>query len=128
MTDANRKQDELMNVMQDSEKLELLYDLWQIVRHTPTRAAEILIEFKDTQASMRNMIADLQETLARFDVLRERLPDLKEVSQVLKDTTRDLAGTDEKALNRLSRIIEAADQVRKLKQSGALDLLKGLQS
>lgn len=122
------KQDELLEVMQDPDKLNLLYDLWRIVRHTPTRAAEILVEFKDTQAAMRNMIADLQETLARFDTLRQRLPDIREVSETLKNTTRDLAGTDEKALNRLSRIIEAADQVRKLKQSGALDLLKGLQS
>lgn len=120
------KQDELLEVMQDPEKLDLLYDLWRIVRHTPTRAAEILIQFKDTQSAMRGMIADMQESLARFDQLKDRIPDIRNVAEILKESTRDLASVDEKALNRLSRIIEASEQIRKLKQSGALDLLKGL--
>ena len=120
------KQDKLLDAMNDPQMVDLLYDLWAIVRQTPTRAAEILVQFKDVAGSAKGMVVELQDTIARFDALRQRLPDLRETADVLRGVNQDLAATDDRALNRLNRIIDAAHKIQELKATGTLEFLKQL--
>ena len=126
MSKDKTKQDVLLDVMQDQSAVDLLYDLWQIVKNTPTRAAEILVQFKDVSRTAKEMNIELQETILRFDSLRKRLPDIMEAADMMREANNHLTATDDKALNRLNRIIDAAEKIRELKATGALDLLKNL--
>lgn len=123
---SNTKQDELLEAISDPGTLNLLYDLWRIVKQTPSRAAEILMQFRDVNGAAQGMVAELTTTMDRFEALRKRLPDLREAVEMLRSANKEMIGSDDKALNRLNRLIDAAEKVRELKATGALDLLKML--
>lgn len=126
MSKPGTKQDQLLDAMSDPQMVELLYDLWAIVRQTPTRAAEILVQFKDVSTCARGMVAELQDTIQRFEALSKHLPALRDTAEILRGANKDLVSTDDRALNRLNRIIDAAEKIKDLKATGALDILKSL--
>jgi DNA repair ATPase RecN len=120
------KANELLKAMESPCNVELLYDIWQIVKAAPSRAAEILVQFKDVSSSARIMVAELETTMSRFMAVKDRVPEIASVAEALTRANKGLVMTDDKALNRLNRIIDAAEKLRELKVTGALDVLKSL--
>jgi len=121
------KQDELLSAMEDQANLDLLYDLWRIVKTCPSRAAEILVQFKDVTTATRAAIADIQEACIRFDAVKKRLPEMEDTAKRIIEWNKQVKATDESTvLNRLNRIITIADKLGELKALGALDMIESL--
>ena len=121
------KQDALLNAIQNEETLNLLYDCWALLQHAPSRAVEILMQFKDVSSAAKVATADIQEALARWDALKPRIKDLQEMSERVKEFNRQVAATNEDTvLNRLNRIVNVAEKVEDLKKSGGLNLIERL--
>jgi hypothetical protein len=121
------KQDELLTALEDPNNLELLYDLWRIIKSCPSKAAEILIQFKDVSNATRVATADIQEAIARFDAVKKRIPELEETARRIEGWCKMVKGVDEASvLNRLNRIIDIAGRLGELKALGALDMIETL--
>lgn len=123
------KQDALLNAMQNEETLNLLYDCWTLLQHAPSRAVEILMQFKDVSSAAKVATADIQEALTRWDALKPRIKDLQEMADKVKEFNRQVAATNEDTvLNRLNRIVNVAEKIAELKKEGGLDLIEKLLS
>ena len=121
------KQDALLNAMQNEETLNLLYDCWALLQRAPSRAVEILMQFKDVSTAAKIATADIQEALARWDMLKPRIAELSEMAKRVSEFNRQVAATNEDAvLNRLNRIVNVAEKVAELKKEGGLDLIEKL--
>jgi hypothetical protein len=121
------KEDELLKAMEDKANLDLLYDLWRIIKSCPSKAAEILVQFKDVSNATRIATADIQEAIARFEAVRKYIPELEDTARRIESWNKMVKGTDEAVvLNRLNRIIDIAGRLGELKALGALDMIETL--
>jgi hypothetical protein len=121
------KENELLTAMQDPGSLDLLYDLWRIVKTCPSKAAEILVQFKDVSNATKIAVADIQEAIARFEAVRKRIPELEDTAKRINEWNKMIKGMDENTvLNRLNRIIDIAGRLGELKALGALDMIETL--
>lgn len=121
------KVDTLLSAIEQDDNINLLYDCWTLLQRAPSRAVEILMQFKDVAASAKIAVADIQEALSRYDQLKARLPELKEAAKQIDEWNKSVAGTDEgRVLNRLNRIIEISQKLAELKKSGSLDMIEAL--
>jgi hypothetical protein len=123
---TTEKQDAMLKVLEKDANVDLLYDLWTIVKSCPSKAAEILVQFRDVSAAAKDMVDQLTKTIERFDTIKPRLQGLREASDLMRKSNGDMALIDDKVLNRFHRICEAAEQVKRLKDTGALDMLRSL--
>lgn len=121
------KEDALLAAMQDPQQLELLYDLWRIVQACPSKAAAILMQFKDVEGAAKTCVKELQTTVDGFERLKNAMPALEGVSRSLKQVSSSLLADGDQLCNRVERLTKAAGDLEKLKKSGALDLLLKLQ-
>ncbi len=125
----SQKQDELMEAMQDEANLEQLYDVWRILKSAPSKAVEILVQFKDVSGALKVAVADIQDALSRFDAVKTRVRDIADVGKQIHEMNRMIKDVDDsKVLNRINRIIELAEKVSQLKALGAFDTLQKLMS
>lgn len=121
------KQDELLAVISDPASVDLLYDVWRLIKACPSKAAEILVQFKDVSNATRMAVTDIQEALNRFEALKKRMPDLEQTARQIHEWNKSIKNLDESTvLNRLNRIIDIAGKLGELKALGTLDMIDGL--
>jgi hypothetical protein len=123
------KQDELLKVLDNPENVDLLYDLWRIIQTCPSKAASILVQFKDVSTATKLAVADMQEALQRFNAIQTVMPELEMMAERIKRWQNAVKDIDERhVLNRASRILDMAKQISEIKKAGGLDLLEKLLS
>lgn len=121
------KQDELLAAMSNQDTLDLLYDLWRIVKQSPTKATEILIQFRDVTASAKVAVVDIQDVISRFDGLNERLSHIEEFAKRISEVNKSVRGIDESTvLNRLNKLVDLSEKIKQIKHSGSLDIIEAL--
>lgn len=121
--------DELCKAMEQDENVQALYDVWSLIKSVPAKAVEILVQFQDVSASARSAIEEMRETLEEVNTLKDEMETLREGVDFLSQFRSSVLKLDEDVvMNRLSRLLNMASQIRKLKNDGSLELIEGLLS
>jgi len=121
------KQDEVLKALGDDATLDILYDLWRLVRTVPSKAVEIIVQFQDVHGSCGRMVGEMRATLAAFESVRGGIPAMMKLAEDVRAAAKVVEAIDEgKFLNRVNRIMDAAERLGELKKSGALDVLMKL--
>ena len=124
---VNSKQDVLLSALSDPDSAATLYDCWSLLQRAPSKAADILMQFRDVSQAAKIATVDIQDAVTRFDNLKPRLEELSQAATLIQAFQRQVAATDEaQVLNRLNRLVELAERVRQLKKDGSFELMRKL--
>lgn len=127
--DKDTMVDELCKAMEQDENVQALYDVWSLIKSVPSRAVDILIQFQDVSTSAKDAVEEMRKTLSDVKTLKDEMETLKEGVEFLGQFRSSVMKLDEDVvMNRLSRLLNMASQIRKLKHDGSLELIEGLLS
>jgi hypothetical protein len=127
MPTKSDKADELLQAMGDQANLDALYDIWTLLRQCPSRAVEIMMQFKDVSRSARDAVTEINATVAQYNAIRPKITEIASAAKEMQAWQASVRAIDENTiLNRLSRITEAAAKVDALRKSGTLELIERL--
>ena len=129
MTPTDKMQEELLKALEDDTNVQMLYDVWSLLRVVPSKAVEILMQFKDVSNSAKHATDEIENTLKRFNAIEPELDRLNAGVEKIKGFSQSVSSLDDDVvMNRLARLVSMAGQISNLKKDGTLDLLTDLLS
>ena len=139
-------QEKILQVAEDEGQSQVLANLWQMIEGSPMKAAGVLRALQQSSDAVTKITQEIPDAWQKLDeqcleaevrkaqfiedlrkFRKETLTELTGIVDAVTQLKRSLDGVNnDDALNKVNRIIEAAEKLSRLKKDGSLDLLKKL--
>ena len=117
----------VLSAMEDDANLQMLYDVWSLIKRAPSKAVDILMQFQDVSDSAKHAAMELKKSLDRYDELAPRISDLMDGVRQMKEFNASVISLDDdKVMNKLTRLVNMSKHLSDLKKDGTFEMLTQL--
>lgn len=123
----NAMVDELCKAMEQDENIHALYDVWSIIKTVPSKAVDILVQFNDVSGAAKIAVNEMRIALDEVASMKSEMDTLLEGVDFLRQFRSSVMKLDEDVvMNKLTRLLNMASQIKKLKDDGSFELIESL--
>ena len=122
-TELTESQAKVLSLIEDKKIAESLAMFWTLAEKAPEKARDIIMQYKDVVAAMKEANKLLQEEVDKFNTVVERINTIGDMSAKIETWNKVMKGVDPQnhCLNRMNAIKIACEHVAEIEKLGTLD-------